>query len=409
MRLNIRSALVALTAMICALVMIPAAGASAATLNGADVSSHNTVAAYNCAVIPGDFIIIKISEGTGYTWPRWRACANEALNAGKRVGFYDFARPDAVGPIAEAQYFVSRAKQFKGRVWTFLDYETNRNVGWAKAWLDYVAAQMGHNPGIYLSAGTVNSANWSSISGTYALWIAGYWHGYTRFNGFSPYALPYRTGSWSTVSMFQYTSSGYLNGVGPYDLNVFYGSAATWDKLANTLTKNVPKATVSGTVNNVPKSQTVTHYTDSQMASRVIAGVYGNGDTRKRALGSRYSAVMAVVNRRLGATTTYSRKNTKTTSTYYTVKSGDSLYRVFGSRWRTIASINGLRSPFTIFPGEVLRTTSVTAPSSRTYVVEQGDTISRIAYRFGVSISRVHGYRSGNPNVIFIGERLTIS
>ena len=404
MRIKIRNALTALVAIVCS--MAVASPAMAATLNGADVSGHNALAWSNCASIPGDFIIIKATEGNSFTFSRYADCATEALKAGKKVAFYDFARPDSVGPISEANYFLSRVRQFKGRVWTFLDYETNTNVSWAKAWLDYVANNMGHNPGIYLSAGTVNSANWSSISGTYALWIAGYWHGYTRFNGFSPYALPYRTGSWSTVTMFQYTSSGYLNGRGPYDMNVFYGSAATWDKLANTLTKSASKATGSGTVNNVPKSQKVTYYTDSQMASRVIAGVYGNGNTRKRALGSRYSAVMAVVNKRLGVTTT---AKTTTTTTYYTVKSGDSLYKVFGSRWGTIASLNGLRSPFTIFPGEVLRTTSVTAPSSRTYVVEQGDTISRIAYRFGVSISRVHGYRSGNPNVIFIGERLTIS
>ena len=260
MRIKIRNALTALVAIVCS--MAVSSPAMAATLNGADVSSHNTVAASNCAAIPGDFIVIKATEGTSYTWGRYKACANEALSAGKRVAFYDFARPDSVGPISEAQYFVDRAKQFKGKVWTFLDYETNRDVGWAKAWLDYVAAQMGHNPGIYLSAGTVNSANWSSISRTYALWIAGYWHGYTRFNGFAPYILPYRTGNWSTVSMFQYTSSGYLNGYGPYDLNIFYGNASTWDKLANTLTKSASTATSYGTVNNVPKSQTVTYYTD---------------------------------------------------------------------------------------------------------------------------------------------------
>ena len=67
-RLNIRSAWVALTAMICALVMIPAAGASAATLNGTDVSSHNSLAQSNCAAIPGDCIVIKATEGNSYTW-----------------------------------------------------------------------------------------------------------------------------------------------------------------------------------------------------------------------------------------------------------------------------------------------------------------------------------------------------
>ena len=136
------------------------------------------------------------------------------------------------------------------------------------------------------------------------------------------------------------------------------------------------------------------------MASRVIAGVYGNGDTRKSALGSRYAAVMAIVNRRLGATTT-----TATTS-YYTVRSGDYLSRIWPTSWRTIAAINGLRSPYTIYPGQKLRTTSAIPSAPRRYTVRPGDTLSAIAGRLGVAVSSIHGYRSGNPNIIYPGENL---
>ena len=40
----------------------------------------------------------------------------------------------------------------------------------------------------------------------------------------------------------------------------------------------------------------------------------------------------------------------------YTVKSGDCLSAVFGSRWPSIAALNGLVSPYTIYPGQVLKT-----------------------------------------------------
>lgn len=48
-------------------------------------------------------------------------------------------------------------------------------------------------------------------------------------------------------------------------------------------------------------------------------------------------------------------------------------------------------------------------PSGRTYTVQAGDTLSGIAAKFGVSTSAISGYRSGNPNLIYPGERLTIN
>lgn len=46
--------------------------------------------------------------------------------------------------------------------------------------------------------------------------------------------------------------------------------------------------------------------------------------------------------------------------------------------------------------------------SRHTYTVQAGDTLSGIAAKFGVSTSQISGYRSGNPNLIYPGETLTI-
>ena len=43
------------------------------------------------------------------------------------------------------------------------------------------------------------------------------------------------------------------------------------------------------------------------------------------------------------------------------------------------------------------------------HTVNPGDTLSQIAQRFGVSTAQITGYRSGNPNLIFPGEVLTIN
>lgn len=46
--------------------------------------------------------------------------------------------------------------------------------------------------------------------------------------------------------------------------------------------------------------------------------------------------------------------------------------------------------------------------ASKTYTVQKGDTLSKIAAQNGVKISDISGYKSGDPNKIGIGETLTI-
>lgn len=47
--------------------------------------------------------------------------------------------------------------------------------------------------------------------------------------------------------------------------------------------------------------------------------------------------------------------------------------------------------------------------SGSSYVVRPGDTLSAIAKQYGVNVSDITGYRSGNPNLIYPGESLSIS
>lgn len=92
------------------------------------------------------------------------------------------------------------------------------------------------------------------------------------------------------------------------------------------------------------------------------------------------------------------------------MKSGDCLSAVFGSRWPSIAALNGLVSPYTIYPGQVLKTdggaTTSASGGSRTVTVRSGDTLSGIAARLGISWTQLTGYRSGNPSLIYPGEVL---
>lgn len=60
-----------------------------------------------------------------------------------------------------------------------------------------------------------------------------------------------------------------------------------------------------------------------------------------------------------------------------------------------------------------IKTSPVSQPSTpqseaTEYTVKSGDTLSQIATQLGVKVGDISGYRSGNPNLIYPGEQLTI-
>lgn len=102
----------------------------------------------------------------------------------------------------------------------------------------------------------------------------------------------------------------------------------------------------------------------------------------------------------------------------YTVQPGDTLSKIgakFGVPWQTITGYKS-GNPNLIYVGEVLAVPKVAAPApvekpsetSTTYVVKSGDTLSAIASQYGVGVGDISGYKSGNPNLIYPGEVLTI-
>lgn len=355
------------------------------------------------------FSITKITEGVNYVNPAANCQLQANRNAGLRIGAYGYARPErGNSPEAEADFFNAQANArglVHAGVIPFLDWEPpaphNRNTAWAKRWLDRVAAYWGTKPIIYMQASNIKAGDWRAVAGAdYGLWVAGYPRGYAGERLRDPGAPPYSVAPWGFAAAWQYSSTGRVPGVGnAVDVNWFYGDAVTWAKYAN--------APVGTQPNPVTPS-----YTPSQgapvgdanaLASAVIRGEYGNDPQRRTILGDRYREVMAIVNQRLRGSGTSSRDSV------YVVRPSDCLSNVFGRNWLTIARMNGIRSPYTIYPGQRINT--MNGSNSRVYghtvVVRQGDTLSRIAVRIGVSQNRIHGYRSGNPNLIYVGEVLS--
>ena len=198
--------------------------------HGIDISSHQ--GGLNIAAIWADFVIVKVSEGTGYENPFWRAQAEATLTAGKRLGLYHFANDEDAGE--QARFFLDRAKGYAGRATFWLDWEADAvglGPGPALAFLNQVAAETGSTPGFYTYQNVLSSFDWSAVAARFPLWVAGGpdYSDYGRSYSDPPVPnVPYWGGG---ALVHQYTEDGYLPGYNAHlDLDRLRDRAA-WDAM----------------------------------------------------------------------------------------------------------------------------------------------------------------------------------
>ena len=97
----------------------------------------------------------------------------------------------------------------------------------------------------------------------------------------------------------------------------------------------------------------------------------------------------------------------------YTVKSGDSLWKIATANKVTVANLkawNNLTSD-TIYPGQVLKINSSSNNSTSKYVVAKGDTFYLIAKKFNMSLASLQSLNPQiqNPNFIYVGQEINVS
>ncbi|MFR5832426.1 MAG: GH25 family lysozyme [Acutalibacteraceae bacterium] len=354
--------------------------------------------------IPADFAIVKATEGVDFTNASWVSQITGAIETGKIHGLYHYA--NGGNAIAEADYFVNTVGSYVGRSMLVLDWESYRNASWGNGnwvrdWVNRVHDRTSVWPVVYVQA----SAVWQipqDVRQHCMLWKAQY-----ASNAVTGYqSQPWNAGS-AGEGMLQYTSHGVLNGYGGFlDLDLFFGDKTAWGRIAC----GERSGCVPNSFANTGTTTTVKHDTPNttpngdvnQMANDVIAGKYGNGATRRALLGGYYDSVMRIVNNRLGCGTVQS------SAQCVYVQSGDTLSSIasrYGGSWN---EWTGYRSgnPNIIYAGERVCRSGVSTGGARRYTVRAGDTLSGIAARYRINTSQIKGYRSGNPNVIYPGETL---
>ena len=213
------------------------------TMNGIDISTHDGDLDYGR--VPADFVIVKATEGKGFTDPRYAANIRKVTEAGRLLGVYHFASSKA-SPEEQADWFVSVVKPVIGRATLWLDWEDAyydqyilaQGPQFALRWLRRVRKMTGVMPGIYTSKSVCLEYDWREVQAEgYPLWGAAYAsdgpvYGYQAdpWQGSAPW------GPWGRYpSIHQYTGNLVLPGAGDhrFDGNIAYMSREDWQALAS--------------------------------------------------------------------------------------------------------------------------------------------------------------------------------
>lgn len=341
-------------------------------LNGIDIASYQ--AGLDFFKVPCDFAIIKATQGTGYTNPDCVRAVEQAMSLGKGVGVYHYI--SGGNAVAEANFFINSILNWIGKVMICLDWESNQNSAWGnESYLEQVVNQViartGVPPMIYVQASRYNQVAEVAKRHNCGLWIAQY----ADMNPTGYQNTPWNEGAY-TCAIRQYSSSGQLNGWnGNLDLNKFYGSLDDFRKYYGSSSSAPSKPSTSG-----PSGTTL------QLATWTMEGKYGDGETRKQNLGSRYDEVQNFINHIASADV-----NTLVDEVYAGMY-GDGLTRqtVLGSRYDEVQG-------------------KINANSAQYYTVQSGDYLGKIAIQFGTTVAQLQAWNNiANPDLIYAGQTIRV-
>lgn len=359
------------------------------TLNGIDISGWQ--AGIDLNTVPADFVLIKATGGTAFVSASCDAEYQGARAAGKLVGIYHFAHEAGCGGSAvdEANWFLSNCSGYlNGDTLLVLDFEgdNSSDVAWAKEWLDTVHAATGVKPVIYLNTSELAASEWSPVYGAdYGLWVAQYavtspTSGYNDYAGNSAANDAPPAVNWGGAAplMWQFADNAQLPGyAGGLDADVVYGNADTWHAYCRP--DGAPAAPVAAAqpapapapapapVRAATGETCVVQGGDTLSGIAAQVGV-GLGALENANPGINYDVIQPgqVLNLPAGANLAAlsgapaapAPAPAPAGAPSCIVSAGDTLSAIgdqFGIPWQTIASLNGIPDPYTIFPGQILR------------------------------------------------------
>ena len=295
----------------------------------------------------------------------------ECLGIPYGVYLYSYAT-DASMAQSETNHILRLIKGRKLQYPVYIDLEEGSQRPYFKAsWFIEMGRQIeaaGYWFGVYANLDWFRNTIGTSLD-QFTKWVAAY-----GANNGNPGAKP-----GIGEDIWQYTSVGSVPGInGSADMNICY--------------RNFPSE-ISGTSETKPSTTPSAPSTPSgstlELVAKVMQNAYGNGDERKKALGTRYNEVQDMINhiatagvdtlanevikerygngdtRKIVLGNRYDEVQnkvnellSKSSAVYYTVKSGDTLSSIAakcGTTYQAIAALNGIANPNLIYAGTKLR------------------------------------------------------
>jgi len=255
------------------------------TMKGIDISDYQR--GLDLTKIDYDFVFCKATEGIDKVYSTCDPFIQTAISQKKLYGFYHFL--DQSDPVKQAEFFYANCKNYFGCGIPMLDYEAYGQIGTdkAKLFLDRIYELTGVRCIVYMSRSVTTEEDWSQIAKNHALWVAQYASNNDTGYQDSPWLPDGGFGAWNSCVIHQYSSHGRLNGYDKYlDLDIAYMDKQAWFKYVHG-----EKVETGGAAENRPDGST------ADLAAAVMRGEYGNGDKRRKRLGSRYDEVQALINR----------------------------------------------------------------------------------------------------------------
>lgn len=300
--------------------------------------------------------------------------------------------------IAEANFFVDNCANWVGKGLFCIDWESDENSAWGDE--GYLEQLVAQ---VKARTGIppliyTSASRYAQVAPVANRQNCGLW--IAQYANMNP--TGYQDTPWNEGAyacvIRQYSSAGRLPG---------YGGDLDLNKFYGDGAVYDKYVTGGGNASNVAPSQPadpLAGRSDDDLANAVIRGEFGDGDTRKQKLGARYDAVQALVNQKLAEPASSGRT--------YTVQPGDTLSGIAAKLGVAQSQISGFHSgnPNLIYPGEVLSVSGGSPqPSAEYYTVQSGDNLSDIAARYGTSWQHIRDLNGlANPDLIYPGQRLRV-
>lgn len=381
---------------------------------GIDVSNWQGYINYNSVKSSGiDIVYIKSSQGDNIKDAYFDINYENAKANGVKVGFYHYLTARSTEEAErEANFFASVISGKTPDCKLAMDFESfgNLNVeeinNIAFAFLEAVKRLT--NKEVIIYSDLYNSQNTFSeeLARNYGLWLAYY--------GDNLSSLETR---WENYVGLQYTDRGNVSGVsGGVDRDIYTKEILLDD---NELIPDVQNP--NDTINTESQYYTV----ENGDTLGEIAQKFGTTVQEIASINNieNVNLIYPGQNLRILTNSTVEGEETRGTgSIIYTVQRGNTLSQIamaYGVSIEHIVEMNNIQNPNLIYPGQKLRITESTNTSLNpipqktsqyyTYTVQRGDTLWRIARKYGVSVRyivRLNGIV--NPNLIYPGRVLKI-